>query len=45
MKYYFYIAFYSGGKIRCFNTKNIPKPINKSNGEKLISVKKFKGRL
>lgn len=41
MKYYFYIAFYDDGTIRCFNTKREPKPINRKGDAKLIDVKKY----
>lgn len=41
MKYYFYIAFYSKGLIKCFNTKRKPQPINKRGDGKLLEVKKY----
>lgn len=54
MKVYFYIAFYSNGKMRLFNTKNKPMPTFCSSGYykngkphkgKLIKVKKFEAKL
>lgn len=41
MKFYFYIAFYSKGSMRLFNTKRKPKPMNVHNGEKLLKIVKF----
>lgn len=41
MKFYFYIAFYSKGSMRLFNTKRKPKPMNVLGNEKLLDVVKF----
>lgn len=43
--FYFYIAFYSDGTMRMFNTKRIPRPTNSSCEGKLIYVKKFYHRI
>jgi len=41
MKYYFWIAFYENGKMRLFNTKHEPKPVNTVAGNKLLKLIKY----
>lgn len=42
MKFYFWIAFYSDGRIRAFNTKREPKPVNRLGKGKLLCITKYK---
>lgn len=41
MNFYFWVAFYSDGRVRVFNTKRKPRPVNRMGEGKLIEVKKF----
>lgn len=42
MNFYFWIAYYSDGRLRMFNTKFEPKPMNRLGKGKLIKLEMIK---